>query len=238
MNVKDDAEESESDDSEAEDVNKNLALENLNIKQIENNSSEVFTLSYNAPKSSSSDPSNKNTDEAVVVVTQNDIQNNILMPHIRRSSFLQFHKGILYLYGGKYEDQDEKEYTFKDMFFLNLKKLDEWKVLFEDKETEEELRKSEQRRNAEMEEYETSEDEKKDSDNESDDEDDDDDDDSEMEIDAPEVEPNETLDDYFKRTNEVWLTEAQNEFPDEKSNKILKKMAYELCNMFYSSVKQ
>ena len=62
-------------------------------------------------------------------------------------------------------------------------------------------------------------------------------DNSEMEIDAPEIEPNESLEDYFKRTNEIWLEEAANEFPDEKSKKIIKKMAFELCAMFWESCK-
>ena len=59
-----------------------------------------------------------------------------------------------------------------------------------------------------------------------------------MEIDAPAVEPNETLDVYYARTNDLWLEEASNEFPDEKSKKILNKMAYELCKIFWESVKE
>jgi hypothetical protein len=57
-----------------------------------------------------------------------------------------------------------------------------------------------------------------------------------MEIDAPAVEPGETLDAYFTRTSELWMEEASSEFPDEKSKKILKKMAHELCKMFWDSL--
>lgn len=72
------------------------------------------------------------------------------------------------------------------------------------------------------------------SDEESDDDgDDEDDDESEMEIDAPAAEPNESLEDYFKRTNDIWQQEAISEFPGEKSKKILDKMAFELCKMFW-----
>lgn len=59
-----------------------------------------------------------------------------------------------------------------------------------------------------------------------------------MEIDAPNIEPNESLDDYFKRTTELWLSEASSEFPNEKSQKVLNKMAYELCSMFWGSFKK
>lgn len=58
-----------------------------------------------------------------------------------------------------------------------------------------------------------------------------------MEIDAPKAEEGETLEDYFKRTNELWLSEAATEFPEEKSKKFLKKMAFEICTMFWDSVK-
>jgi hypothetical protein len=103
---------------------------------------------------------------------------------------------------------------------LNIKKLDEWKTLFEDKNLKD--------LNASTASGEI----------ESDDDDDDDDDDSEMEIDAPELEENETRDEYFKRTQEFWIDEAKKEFPDEKSKKILLKMASELCNLFFESLKE
>ena len=45
-----------------------------------------------------------------------------------------------------------------------------------------------------------------------------------MEIDAPEIEANETLETYFERTIDVWTAEASKEFPDEKSKKVLNKM--------------
>lgn len=68
-------------------------------------------------------------------------------------------------------------------------------------------------------------------------EDEDDDEDDEMEIDAPKAEEGELIEDYFKRTNELWLSEAATEFPDEKSKKFLKKMAFEICTMFWDTVK-
>ena len=70
-----------------------------------------------------------------------------------------------------------------------------------------------------------------------DEEDDEDEDESDMEIDAPKIEPNETLEAYYQRTNELWLSEASSEFPEEKSKKILRQMAFELCTMFYENLK-
>ena len=58
-----------------------------------------------------------------------------------------------------------------------------------------------------------------------------------MEIDAPVIEENETVKIYYERTKDLWLTEAKKEFPEEKSNKILNKMAIELCNMYFEAVK-
>ena len=67
-----------------------------------------------------------------------------------------------------------------------------------------------------------------------DDDDDDSDDDSDMEIDAPKIEPNETLEQYYARNTEFWISEAENEFPNE-GKAIVKKMASELCAMFWKN---
>ena len=80
-----------------------------------------------------------------VVVVQNEEagkQPDVFLPHPRRSSYLQFHKGILYLFGGKFEDIDDKEITLNDLYSLNMKKLDEWNVLYEDPEFKLELKKA------------------------------------------------------------------------------------------------
>ena len=55
-----------------------------------------------------------------------------------------------------------------------------------------------------------------------------------MEIDAPKIEPNETLEQYYARNTEFWISEAENEFPNE-GKAIVKKMASELCAMFWKN---
>jgi hypothetical protein len=129
----------ESEEEEEEEVEEAVdeKLESLNLKPVaEKAESDPFTLSYSVQ------PPNKDEAHADTVVVQNEPVKNVFMPHARRSSYLQFHKGVLYLYGGKYEDENEKEFTFNDMYSLNLKKQDEWKTLFEDKAIHAEIQKS------------------------------------------------------------------------------------------------
>ncbi len=152
------------------------------------------------------------------VIQQQTSNVNLVLPHPRRSMFMQCHKSIVYLFGGKFEDRDEKEITLNDLYSLNLKRLEEWQCVCEDREF-----KSEQL--------------KRQMESSSDEDEEDEEDGSDMEIDAPKVEEGESLEEYFGRTSEVWTTEAASEFPDEKSKKFLKKMAFEMCQMFWDSVK-
>ena len=113
-------------------------LEQLKIEEVtspkkKDESDSAFTLTYEA----------KTSEDTVVVVNKTQNAPNVLLPHPRRSSYIQFHKGYVYLYGGKFEDKDDKEITFNDMYTLSIKKLDEWKFLFEDKDLKlEELKKN------------------------------------------------------------------------------------------------
>uniref|UniRef100_A0A1B6DSU7 DUF4110 domain-containing protein n=1 Tax=Clastoptera arizonana TaxID=38151 RepID=A0A1B6DSU7_9HEMI len=49
-------------------------------------------------------------------------------PHPRMNAGLAVKHGILYLYGGVFEDGD-KQYTLSDLYSLDLHKLEEWKTL-------------------------------------------------------------------------------------------------------------
>ena len=109
-----------------------LKIDETNKKSDETNS--AFTLTYETKTT---------TEDSIVSVVKTQNAPNVLLPHPRRSSYIQFHKGTIYLYGGKFEDKDDKEITFNDMYALNIKKLDEWKLIFEDKDLKlEELKKS------------------------------------------------------------------------------------------------
>lgn len=52
-------------------------------------------------------------------------------PSPRINCGLAIKHGILYLYGGMFEDGD-KEVTYCDLYSIDLKKMDEWKVLIRD----------------------------------------------------------------------------------------------------------
>lgn len=182
---------------------------------------DPFTISFSAASVSKK---SVDDEEEFTTVTHNEpTRKPALVPHPRRSSYLQFHKGYVYMYGGKYEDKNEREFTFNDMYRLSVKRMDEWTVLYEDKELVDEIKKAEAAERA---------------DDEDDDEEmatsDEDDDDEDMSIDAPAIEPNETSQMYFERTKDVWMTQATAEFPDEKSQKILTRMASELCTLFWT----
>ena len=88
---------------------------------------DVFKLQINSP--------NQQTDAFETRVLQKELAvANVFMPHPRRSMFLQYHKSVLYMYGGKFEDKDDKEITLNDLYSLNLKRCDEWACINEDKE--------------------------------------------------------------------------------------------------------
>lgn len=57
-------------------------------------------------------------------------------PRPRINCGMAIKHGILYLYGGLYEDGD-KQITLQDFYALDLKKLDEWKILIDDDKKQE-----------------------------------------------------------------------------------------------------
>ena len=52
-------------------------------------------------------------------------------PCCRMNAQLVVRNGILYLYGGTVE-QGDKQVTFRDLYKLNLHKLDEWQTIIKD----------------------------------------------------------------------------------------------------------
>ena len=113
-----------------EDEEMETNTEEMNKLQIKENEQQVFALSY----SNKQDASQK--EEPKEVVTFTDLPPEPFLPHTRRSALMQVHKGILYVYGGCIEAANEKEISLCDMHCLNVKKMDEWKTLFEDKNVE------------------------------------------------------------------------------------------------------
>ena len=114
--------ESEEDIEMADESKENLEIDKLNLKE-----DSVFELKINNDKQASAPV----IDDTVVVTSQAEAVPFSPLP--RRNAYLQLHKGYLYLYGGCFEGKNGKEFTLTDMYCLNLKKLDEWKTLIEDK---------------------------------------------------------------------------------------------------------
>jgi hypothetical protein len=113
-----------------------ISVDQLSLDMKEEESNNPFQLTISKEK-------NDKSMETIVIQNNPEslVATNVFLPHPRRSSFLQFHKGILYLYGGKFEDKDDKELTLNDLYSLNVKKLDEWNLLYEDPEFKIELEK-------------------------------------------------------------------------------------------------
>ncbi|ERL87773.1 hypothetical protein D910_05162, partial [Dendroctonus ponderosae] len=55
----------------------------------------------------------------------------VFQPSPRINCGLAIKQGILYLYGGMFED-GERELTFSDLYSIDVRKLDEWKTIIED----------------------------------------------------------------------------------------------------------
>ncbi|CAH1179032.1 unnamed protein product [Phaedon cochleariae] len=68
---------------------------------------------------------------SITNITNTDTTVKTFQPSPRMNCGLAIKHGILYLYGGMFEDGD-KQFTFSDMYSLDLKKLDEWKTVIAD----------------------------------------------------------------------------------------------------------
>ena len=214
-----------------EEQKEQMDVEKLNV---ESGNEELFKVSYatTSSKSEPQSPGNKNGEAE----GEEEKRSDIFVPHARRSSYIQHHKGQLYLFGGKYEDLNDKEFTLCDMYSLNVKKLDEWKPIYEDKEFSDEVNKKTRMAESEDDDDEDEDDEDdEDEEEESDEEDEEDEEESE----GPPVKEAESVQDYYARTSEHWLNLAKSDKENEqKSKKALTKISMELCFNFWNDSKK
>ncbi|KAL1429081.1 hypothetical protein MTO96_016812 [Rhipicephalus appendiculatus] len=82
----------------------------------------VFTVTIGASKDKA--PAEAMRQEA----TTSEEPKDAFVPVPRMGSCMAIKHGILYLYGGMFEDED-RQFTLSDMYALDLRKLDKWKVL-------------------------------------------------------------------------------------------------------------
>ena len=123
--------EQKEDSEEEEEMEEDLEKLNVNEAEGESNSESqgacavspddsdgIFTVKIGPESTSvSSSDQQPNLDSSVQFV-----------PHPRMNALLTVKNGILYLYGGIFEEGD-KQLTLSDMYSLNLHKLDEWNVI-------------------------------------------------------------------------------------------------------------
>ncbi|KAI0236404.1 Kelch domain-containing protein 4 [Lamellibrachia satsuma] len=160
------------------------------------------------------------------------------VPRARMNSMLAVKNGVLYMYGGLYEEGD-KQLTLSDIYSLDLRKLDEWHTLISDDTARQEWVESESSSDEDDEEEikgAVGGDEKIE---DTDDEDDDDDDDEAMEAEdelPPVVTSGESAKDYFSRNHDFWMQEADAVATKEGlsvTGKQLKKAALKMAEEFF-----
>lgn len=69
--------------------------------------------------------------EVANATAQKDNESKVFQPAKRMNCGLAVKRGCLFLYGGMFEDGD-RQVTYCDMYSLDLKKLDEWKIIIAD----------------------------------------------------------------------------------------------------------
>lgn len=99
----------------------------MDVEQIEEKI-ETTTISDDGIFKVTVGPTSSTTN--AVTSTSNE-GNELFRPSPRINCGLAIKHGILYLYGGMFEDGD-KQITFSDLYSLDLKKLDEWKTIIAD----------------------------------------------------------------------------------------------------------
>ena len=111
-------------------------LENLNVNEAEGEINSKVSESQGACAVNPDDSDGIFTVKIgpeTTSVSSSDQQPNLnssvpFVPHPRMNALLTVKHGILYLYGGIFEEGD-KQLTLSDMYSLDLHKLDEWNVI-------------------------------------------------------------------------------------------------------------
>lgn len=205
--------EDDDDDEDDDDMETTEDLEQLKIKDNETDSVQKITSS-DGVFTVTIGPQSSVTEEDSVCQALNE--SNLWMPPARMNCLLAMNGGHLYLYGGIYEEGDV-QVTLTDFYSLDVNKRNKWNTIIEMDTKSQKWEESDS----------------------SDDSDDKSDDESDMEIgedddddDIPEMNEDESEEDYFERTQEFWINKAQEVAEKEKQNlspQQVKKLALRLC---------
>ena len=82
----------------------------------------IFTVTVAAPRSNAASALSDTTEPVC------DPQTDCFMPCPRMNPLMCVQHGTLFLYGGVFEDGD-RQVTLSDFYFLDLRKMDEWKTI-------------------------------------------------------------------------------------------------------------
>ncbi|XP_023930856.1 kelch domain-containing protein 4-like [Lingula anatina] len=146
---------------------------------------------------------------------------DIFMPRPRMNAMVTVKNNQLFLYGGLYEEGD-KQITLDDMYSLDVQKVEEWNIICKGNVDSQEWQESDSSSDEEEDEDMVSEGTGEDLDLE----------------DAPEIEEEEELKDYFLRTREFWLETASDMLADEAegmSSGKMRQKAEEIAELYYKS---
>lgn len=92
---------------------------------------------------------------------KNTVEAQVFQPSPRINCGLAIKHGVLYLYGGMFEDGD-KQITFSDFYSIDLRKMEEWKIITPDDVSKQEWLGSENESSEEGEEEDEDDDEEED----------------------------------------------------------------------------
>ncbi|KAI8759587.1 kelch domain-containing protein 4 [Biomphalaria glabrata] len=175
----------------------------------------VFTVTYSQP-----DPlSKKNNDQETGNST---MEVDKLWPSKRMNPSIAIKDGILYMYGGIYEEGD-KQVTLNDFYSLDIHKLDEWNVIVAEDRSLQQWHDSDSSSESGNDEAGAAADEQ------------DEDSDESMEItfeDAPDRKDGEHISDYFSRSQDYWVQKAREIYEEEGetlSERRLVRFAKDIC---------
>ncbi len=142
--IPDDADEGieEGDSEEGEEMEMEENLDKLKVEDLQSESSAA-NVGAEGGEVTMGGSAAKTIDDGIFTVTvgpqsggasaaggdgSSQTEEDIFMPCPRMNTLMAVKHGILYLYGGMYEDGD-KQVTLADMYSLDLHKLDQWMII-------------------------------------------------------------------------------------------------------------
>ncbi|KAH9515686.1 kelch domain containing 4 [Bulinus truncatus] len=178
----------------------------------------VFTVTYAQPQSVDKNAVDQEADNSAMELDR-------FWPSKRMNTALVIKDGILYMYGGIYEEGD-KQVTLNDFYSLDIHKLDEWNTIIAEDLSLQQWQDSDSSSDSDGEAGAAAAPEQDDSDDDSD---------ESMEItfdDAPDRKAGEQINEYFNRSQDYWIQKAKEIYEEDGetlSERRLIRFAKDIC---------